>query len=358
MKQTPLFLFAACLGFTVLHAQPTMQNNIFPDINDVITIRFAIPTNVSEGNAGANQNWNFTNLQNDPDLDPETTTYVLPSSTPYAAEFTNSNIAGQQGSGFSGAYAYYRKENTSLAVLGFATDSTLLKYTDTEIGLKVPLAYNGQFEDTYAGSIESVTGFTFVRTGKNKATYDAYGTLTTPLGTYQNAMRLKTISEYKDSVSFGVGYTVIETKITNYSFYVANQPGPLVGVFYYDVENTTVFPGLPPFSELDSYKEVVYTSSITTPTNEAPDQALALRIESVTPNPAVDVLNVRFNADPAAELRFTVCDLTGKTLLTQTVSGAQAGSILEIPVTGLPAGLFTLNLTEGQAVRSVRFVKR
>jgi hypothetical protein len=357
MKKLSLLTLALGAVFNVLLAQPTLQNNVYPEVGDVITTTTAVTANnITEGSAGANQTWNFSGLQPDPQFSSTTFNFVAVGTTPYAADFPGANLA-QVVVADTPVYAYYKVETNQLSILGSATQDFSLTYTNPQIALKTPLSFNGSFQDTYTGLLELTgQGITFQNAGNRTTTYDGYGTLQTPSGTFNNAIRLKTVSTEKDSVGFGPGtYSITETVLTSYDFYVPNRVGPQVTVSYTEGVSTTVIPGFPPIvEETPLTKNIDYVSSFVTAAPE-PAAVLGMSIESVGPNPATDHLNVRFTETQANRpLQLLVTDMTGKVLQTIAVDGDAS---VVIPVGALAPATYFLTLTDGKAVQTLRWVK-
>ena len=97
------------------------------------------------------------------------------------------------------------------------------------------------------------------------------------------------------------------------------------------------------------YQQSEVVAELTTTTPEAVELQL-----DVYPNPATELLNVRWN-DPQATLRFRLIDMKGQTVK----SGASDGnSLMSIPVTDIAAGTYSLVATAstGMKVQSWKVV--
>ncbi|GAB4488958.1 MAG: hypothetical protein OHK0019_05900 [Saprospiraceae bacterium] len=190
--------------------------NVVPEIGDVVTFYEADTTGVTQGNAGANQNWNFSGLQPLVGIALVQYFYLAPSSTPprFASKFPTANFAIRIGPASDTAVNVYSiKSANQWEFLGIKNDSIEQVYTNTDIQLK-NLSFNGSFTDNFANTTDNGTGFIFYGEGSRTITYDGYGTLKTPAGTFFNAMRLKGISSQVDSADFGVGVSIIKTDFT------------------------------------------------------------------------------------------------------------------------------------------------
>lgn len=75
------------------------------------------------------------------------------------------------------------------------------------------------------------------------------------------------------------------------------------------------------------------------------------------PNPASDVLNIRYTQLPAGEVTAEIMDISGKTVFnTQLVSGQNGVQTLDVST--LKAGVYHLRIRTGQAQKVLKFVKK
>jgi Secretion system C-terminal sorting domain len=362
-----LFILCATLaGLPALLAQPVLQNNVFPAIGSTFTSVAATSTALTSGPAGANQNWDFTQLMAQ-SLGNGSTQFLAAAGTPYAAQFPAANVASVINASLTLPYSYYQIQNNEVnfwgSILKNDTTEVSVKLTDPEIKLRAPMNFNAMFSDTYAGTSSVLTNGTTITTmskGNKTVLYDAYGTLRMPNQVYQNAMRLKTTALTRDSSAFlGLGYSITALTTTTYEWYVANQPGPLLVIFESSGTATSSIPGLPPLTT-----PIVLTRSITfrtnTPTSslfDVGDQPPAFRIASVWPNPTVDQLNIAFElADQRSNYQLLLLDTQGRAIRTQPIANGQ--SFLSLPVQDLVAGAYSLRLTDGKQSYSVSFLKQ
>jgi hypothetical protein len=172
MKKLLLLSLIGCASLAI--AQPVMQN-IMP-IGFTCTMSFG-PAG-SPGAGGANQTWNLSAIPATPSA---TMTIVSPGSTPCGSSFPSANWAQD----ISGAqYNYYASTSAQLEVLGEQFPSSCsggITYTSPKTVLQFPFNYTNSFTDTYS---------TGTGTGTVTTTYDGYGTLITPSGTYTNVTRV------------------------------------------------------------------------------------------------------------------------------------------------------------------------
>lgn len=204
-KILPIYLFTSL----VASAQISIDLTDMPVVGDVIYRKADTMTVLAgPGNAGANQTWIFTQTSNY--VNDETSTAVAPSSTPYASQFSSSNLALTDG---NGGYIFFNQSANSIIVKGIAgplpgTTNTITAPLNPDQTLhNLPRTYNSNFIDTYSsefvfdGSSFSslVSEIKVKRSGTVHDTTDAWGSLTTPFGAY-DVIRVKKIDYTFDSV--------------------------------------------------------------------------------------------------------------------------------------------------------------
>lgn len=357
MKKSLLFP-VALLATLSLFAQPTLQNNVFPNVGDVITISEG-DTLIVQGSAGANMNWDFSSLA---PLEGTTSIqyqYVTVASTPYAADFPTANIASKTIED-TVTYSYFKKETNELMLIGAASEGFLNIYTNPNSALKTPLNFNGSFQDDYASVLETGDGVQVNLDGSQTITYDAYGTLKTPLGTFNNAIRTKGIS----SISFASTFSGIDvlstTNVTSYDWFVPNHAGPLVSISYSSGISETRIPGFDTIiTVIPLSKSVSFASTATTGVFNAPATLSGLTISTIGPNPTVDQLTLRFNSETGNQsLRLLITDATGKELQNQSIQAVAGENVQSISVNRLAAGNYFLTLTDGHGVVTRNWIKQ
>jgi len=200
MKKITLFLFAMILTITQLNAQITITESDMPAFQTkYLMYRDTTPSQlITPGNAGANQTWNFASAFIHQATD--TLLYIDPATTPYGSDFTNSNLCLKK-TNQAIYYSYFNKNSDSLNLLGqngyynqIPTPITAAFDPTLKI-MKFPTTYLTNFTTTSGFSKIAYFGQTFnsifVDSVKVKdittanTSFDAYGSITIPLGTYQ-----------------------------------------------------------------------------------------------------------------------------------------------------------------------------
>lgn len=145
-------------------------------------------TGVFEGPSGPNITWDFSGLI-DIAYSPYTRPHVDPDSTPGGINYPNSSVAWYESAG----YSYFHYQPSSIDYQGnYNGVQVCTIYTDPAITLICPMSYGSSFTDTYETNIcGGQPAF-----GDKTVTYDAFGTLILPYGTFQNAVRFHVIDTF------------------------------------------------------------------------------------------------------------------------------------------------------------------
>lgn len=193
MKKQFLILILITIS-NLVWAQPVITNAEDFDIGTVLKFQKCDPINVSAGNAGANQTWNFSNLTSLPDTSTE---WMLdPSTTTNGSLFPTSNLVVKVS---NGQFTYLNKTINENNIVGFIDTTSAFPathYPNPMLIAKRPLNYGTVVTDTFTLSGSSALGIVTFNP-------DAYGTLILPNGTYNNVLRVK-ISQVHPWFSYNV----------------------------------------------------------------------------------------------------------------------------------------------------------
>ncbi|MCB0517568.1 MAG: fibronectin type III domain-containing protein [Lewinellaceae bacterium] len=75
------------------------------------------------------------------------------------------------------------------------------------------------------------------------------------------------------------------------------------------------------------------------------------------PNPAIEIVNVWYRSAKDGAVRFTLVDITGKTVLSFEKASLKGENLAEMPLGALQAGIYTLTINDGTASYTKRLVK-
>jgi len=202
-----LFLLFSIQG---LFAQPTITSASNPQIGQSWSAVLSDPTGFNPGPGGADQSWNFSNL--DTAEAPALFNFEVRATAgnPLAADYPNAtHIIYWTIFGFE-LYQYESADQNQRITQGGVTwdpsDTSLLNqvvYTDDDDALNYPLTY----QDSYTfDSRQEVRGFGFTAVYgiEGTVTADGYGSLTTPAGTFTDVLRFR-VQRIRIDSSFFVG---------------------------------------------------------------------------------------------------------------------------------------------------------
>jgi hypothetical protein len=241
MKKLILWI-AMLFGIQGLFAQPVLNHNLNFAIGDSYRIDgYNLVTNLNPGGPGGNQVWDFEVIEGEDFFEGETAICVNPATTPFAdsAGAAEANIAIKPLDSESGAYQYYKTSASSrelLAMGWYETGNTsFTHYLNSNTDLLFPLAYGDEFDfDTELLMYSVDMGFYVMRDSGHVTTEaDAWGSITTPVETYPNVLRLKTTSVmhswYRFDISEPWMYLGEFTDIS-YDWYAPNIKVPVLSI--------------------------------------------------------------------------------------------------------------------------------
>ncbi len=204
MKQLyPLILMCLMLFVSgIIFSQPviTYQNHA-PFIGYSFTQKtfdsFFDPVDIDPGPAGPGQSWDYSKYQATEEYQ---ATYINPASTPFADDIagTDINIAIQTEEEDAEGYSFLHLNTSELIMRAFGIldegEPLLLAMFDpSPVVFEFPFAYGDSFETQ--GEMQFTTeGITTINKMYATIEADAWGSLVTPLATYPNVLRIKTIS--------------------------------------------------------------------------------------------------------------------------------------------------------------------
>jgi hypothetical protein len=353
-----LLLTSLGLIASLSQAQPVLQNNVIPNIGDSYQIANADTFGIFQGNAGANQSWNLSALH--PVGDTQRVDYhnVVPASTPYVIHYPSATMATKIEED-TAIYAYYRPESDQLSFLGVESVAFKQVYSDADTRLEFPTNFNGSFQDTFTYTSDFGAGFIFYSKGVRTTTYDGYGTLSTPLGTFSNAMRIKSVAVYADSATFGAVQLINHHELTTYAWLLEGHPDYLAGIYYLKTVNETRIPGIDTsFVEAPLVKTVSYISDIFVGSRDLAPSVEGISGLTLGPVPAYDRLMLRFEADKIEKnLHLRLTDAFGRILQTQPLACIPGENEIPLSVGQLPPGVYFLMLTDGSGILTKKWQK-
>lgn len=284
---------------------------------------------VPSGGSGQGQLWNYANTLGN------------------VTSFNTAALQTTSGTSIYGFYANYSQldhptgsylwiDSVQVSTVGlytFGRDA----YTDPEIIMTYPFSYGSTLMDswTFTSSISSPSAspVTHTFTGTTTLTADGTGTLITPIGTYANILRTKSVQiaiEYQTSPANPVA------TFTNivYRWY---QPG-----VHREIMKTV--------DATDFTKKFInkHTEILTAPVSSVAKNSSQDFNFTVFPNPASSQIRLQLrDANKSGVTTCVLADLCGQAILERTYSGEEA---LELNVSSISCGVYFVQILNGTHV--------
>lgn len=266
---------------------------------------------VDVGSAGANQTWDFTSVV----LSGESfsRTFSDPADTPFAAEFPAANFAfAASFSDTANVFQYLFVDTGGISELGDVVqfgDSTFIDFTTPPSVIDLPIAMNSTWSDVERDTV-SFPPAQLIITDSSTTTADAWGTITTAIGTIDVLrLRLDDIS-ISNTVLSGV---VVSSDTTRTICYEWISPSQFIIASVESLDDETD----PNFTQAQF---VSLVGAITTGVEEDEiDREISI-LDAVYPNPTSSSVTVRFNASSDTDL--AIFDLLGRRVRVLQTSSA------------------------------------
>jgi hypothetical protein len=323
-----VFIFSQASG------QITITLDDLVNVGDTVNIADVddVPPGFDPGPPGASQHWDFSGFIMD-------TNYYLyfvdPASTPFAASFPTSNMVIE--GLIDSAYIYTTRNSFVYQIDGLAGtydifENVVAPFEPPEIMFSFPLNYLDSMQQTIVVDVTIASPQPPADSLRLKVVseindkVDAWGTLTTPVSTY-DVLRIREIRIATDSVwmkllGFWL-YVESLTEITLKYTYMAND----LGIQVAEIESDT---------SGNNYNNISYLLAEDPIFVKEEEIAIDLR---VFPNPASSVMNVAW--DERHNGSFLLMDMQGKTVLEKAFENT---SDIRINTSALPQGFYLYQL--------------
>jgi len=353
MKKLYSFLvLALTVSAGKIAAQTTITAAAMPQVGYVYnmmsdTTASDLPTfTVSAGSASA-QTWNysveFANVYG------ETSAFVTPSSGAGSSNFPNATMAVQQPNLTDWAYfvgnagglyidgAYVNAQGTQVAV--DLTPNVLFMATPSTYGFSNNASSTATFTATAQGQTFQVRHWQ-----DRTVTADAFGSLTTPIATYPNTLRIKTFEASIDSIFVDVLgtwslFTVATDSTTAYNWF---QDSPDAQLMQIDMDKAGV---VTKAQCLQSFQNSIAT------VNE-PKAGVNLY-----PNPATHMAHLTYENKASGAVSLQMFDMSGRKigdLLNEDQAIGKQKIFINVESMHLPKGLYFLQLKNSDGIQTVK----
>lgn len=347
-----LLLCAATCAISGLHAQITLNTADFPTAGDTVRYSQVFGPSFDDlelDNTGEGVNWDYTWLEV---FSQDVDTFLQVSDAPflYQVFFNNvflypesfSNLATKTPDFAFGdfsledPYTFYNNDEDSYRATGFGVTVTGLPISVPNEGNEVlysfPMEYGNTISSDFETTLEVPGLYTWIQTGTRSAEVDGWGTLTTPLGTFnvlrQVALREASDSTYIDLLELGTNIPRLPER--TYSWVAEGMQAPVLEITTQEIFGTETVTAI-------RYQDVIQEEEIPDSVTEWP--ALDLQ---VYPNPSSGIVHVQATSNSPISL--VVYNTAG-----QQVHRTQMGAGEALDLSHLPAGTYMIHATSGQA---------
>lgn len=323
MKNFTLLSAAMVVSSVVANAQTISSSWVpavgFSQVRNVVNLNGPI----APGSAGQGQTWNFAGATSDSSY---TETNLAPVDALGGSNFPLASY-GVQVAGAPSA-TYFVGSSVALQVIGTYTGdisgAITFTYDNAMDVMQFPASFSSAFNDPYQVSITSPF-INFSIDGSNDVLVDGSGTLTTPSGTYNNVLRVKSINNYQNIGLPPLPGTVTNGTNTTYLWVSPDYPGYMLMDYSINVEGT------------NSDTTITYSA------NPLGIQNVVNQTLQISPNPANTTFTVGFPS--GAELnRVEVLDLSGRVVAIETVNGKS--NRLTISTSSFTNGLYIVRAVD------------
>jgi hypothetical protein len=363
-----LFAFCILAAFSTASAQVTVTQNDMPSAGD--TLRFSVassPISINPGNSGANQTWDFSNLQSasqyvDDFLPVSQTpfTYVAVFGLPFSGSY--SDYGRLDNSAFqiptipvvnitvSDVYNFYKKSSSSFEQKGFGVSingfPVPIQFSDGDILAPLPMTSTSTSTNSYSFDASIPTIGYYGRDAIRNNEVDGSGTLTTPFGTFQT-LRLRSELVYTDSIAvdaLGFGFQLPELTEIKYKWMAPGYGWPLL-----EITANSIF-------GVETVSRVVYRDSVVTPNDVGFTNIIDDATITVFPNPASEILKISMQVNTKGSSKFELYNALGQMVYsrTSTMIPGQAIELIPLSSLNLSNGTYFLSIAQEAQARIVR----
>ncbi len=338
MKKMYLSLLICCLFMVELHAQISLEKSSHA-LRDGDQHYFNMSGEKAPGPAGANQTWDFSNL----DKTGQLTSHMFPIlSDEKAGSFPQCNTVLEE----FGNHFYFRVTDFMMEQYGTLTaNGSLIAYDKPFIKMVFPFSYGDYYSGNYSGSIINKNNSTAIK-GSYELEGDAFGTLILPgERKIENVLRIKTTrTQYYNNSSK-------PSIVISYKWYGSSLRYPLLSIIEFKNDQKTY-----------AVKTAWYSGEIEKNTNEQRFEEAVFNAGKIKlyPNPVEDKFSVDLEVTQPGNLRLEIYDMQGKRFYQEVFRNKDKG-FYSIPIDteeiNLPQGTYNLIIHSGKQKYMQHFLK-
>jgi hypothetical protein len=315
-----LFLLLLVLGCCSTFAQPVFTSADNPHAGDVFTYYNCVVS--SPGIAGADVTWDFSAATVSSSYQGE---YDVCSSSPDCATFPGSNMVLKYPS--LNTEKFLIIDSNRYANNGLQLPAGNYVYSKAFDYIRYPFHYGDTYTDSLAATF-TYNGIPYFERGHFTNTYDGWGTLKLPTGTFTNVLRMRLVQVY--SYSDLSGTTISLDSIVQYTW---QAPGYHEYLFSFSktYKNAAL-----------AYTTISFSNQFVLGVSSIGDVLANL---TVFPHPVKDELHLTFNMESSDVMHIGIYDMIGKELAVIDDKIVEAGQQdLSYKMPGLSRGIYVLRL--------------
>jgi len=315
-----------------IFGQPTITNSVIPFVGSASTYRIFDAVNTMPGDSGANVTWDYSDLT-------ATGTAIFdykdPATMPAGTTYPSANLGVDQS---GDPQIYLLKDNQQYSAVGILFSGITEDYTNNPKELlRFPITYADQYTDSFEGTT-TVGTITANRNGNITIVGDGYGDLLLPYATFQNVLRIRTVSIYNDNilgntVNSGIDtvYTWYQEGVKDYIITWNHISSTVAGEIFYGAFLDTMFVGV----------------------NELHGKSFKV---NVAPNPATDHINISYRTNSEESINAQIFDSSGKLVKQIVLQGSSTFYTRTISIADLHRGLYLFLINEERNVYKTKII--
>ncbi len=343
-----LLITSICFSYFVgITAQTTLTHQ-----NHAIKIgdehHFIITKNENPGPGGADQYWDFSNLEYKKDL---VSQMLPPSDFNRSGEIPEANTVIKE---FNNKFLFKVKGDIIEQYGVITCGDNVIKYDDPFVKMTFPFSYGDKTEGDFSGVVKNGDN-TRVINGFYSLEADAYGTIVLPDDIeVDNVLRLKTVKRR----TYG---NCGDVTTTTYRWYTDYVRYPLLSIIQQESNNNKRIIRTAYYAELEEALEEAKKKE--KKQKRAKELSLTASKEGVTmsvyPNPYENEVNISYKLADESKVILKIIDNTGKLVYNKNLGLQDAGNnivTLNTDEEGMAAGIYYLKLIVNNTVLTEKII--
>lgn len=335
-----LLLIITLFSATV-SAQIVLNSDRKPVVGDSFTTMDMDTLGVTEGSAGTNVTWNFSNVTSTGEQ--MTANYINPSEAPNSELFPGSDVAVSY-DGLS--HTFYDTDGSTVFSLGSSYEDFSIVYFNTEKVAEYPFTSNSTFLDNFQAQYELQEDLIVHNIGITQFTGDAFGNIILPDGSNHSALRVKIFRQTADTMFVaGIPLSTAEVKSTTYEWYTNESKFPVFGISYLEININ---------GSITTDKRVEYNTETPTDVNDEPEQIVSgFELLQNYPNPFNPSTKISWHSSVGSHQTLKIYNILGTEVATLVDEYRPAGSYeLDFNASNLPSGVYLYRLQAGNYIQT------